>query len=225
MIVLVGAGCGDDGGSSSTSDASVPDAGCTPSATIYLNNQGGTYTAGAADDSYANVSSVLDMARTLEPWGTVDIWNDLVSCFRQGVSQFNVEVVETDPGDVDHTEIVFTTTTWIAGAGSLAPLLCTPGTRPIAYMFDVYGSNTTSACEAALQIWGNAAVSLDHAFECSDYMTFLTGCGAKGWVDQDVPCGEYEARDCQCLGVGGGPTGPTQNSYQRLLNAYGPPCN
>lgn len=48
-----------------------------------------------------------------------------------------------------------------------------------------------------------------------DLMTYLTeNCGPKRYVDQEMQCGEYELRACQC-------GGSTQNSFAVLLGKLG----
>ena len=58
--------------------------------------------------------------------------------------------------------------------------------------------------------WG-----LEHEFKCEDPMTYLYGCGEKSFQDGDYPCGEYEARACECGGA-------SQNAYQYILDLFGP---
>ncbi|MBA2538440.1 MAG: hypothetical protein H0V17_02290 [Deltaproteobacteria bacterium] len=48
-------------------------------------------------------------------------------------------------------------------------------------------------------------------------MTFLSGCGEKSFTDAEVPCGESEARACNC-------GGNTQNSYAYLADLLGETC-
>jgi hypothetical protein len=45
-------------------------------------------------------------------------------------------------------------------------------------------------------------------------MTYLYGCGDKTFQDGAYPCGEYEARACECGGA-------DQNSYQYILGLFG----
>jgi hypothetical protein len=62
------------------------------------------------------------------------------------------------------------------------------------------------------------AAGLDHSFECRDYMSYLrSGCDGKEWVDEPLPCGELQERDCMC-------DRGAQNSYQIMLEKFGPHC-
>jgi hypothetical protein len=219
MALVFGPGCGDDN-SGSTSDAApggVADASCSPAGIVYLNRAGGDYIAGAqgSDNAFTNTTQVLSESMTLPPTARTD-WDEVASCIREALSPFNISVVESDPGDVDHAEVVFTTTSFGGGAISVGPLLCPATERPIAFVFDVQAS-ASETCKNALSQWATAVVSLDHSYACEDYLTFLPSCGPRTWVDDDIECGEFEARDCVCGGT-------TQNSYQTLLSAFGPTC-
>jgi hypothetical protein len=68
-------------------------------------------------------------------------------------------------------------------------------------------------CEAALHEIGHA-LGLDHAYDCADPMSYLSGCGRKHFQDREVDCGEYEPRPCE--------SGMSQNSHQHLLLHVGP---
>ena len=58
------------------------------------------------------------------------------------------------------------------------------------------------------------AYGLDHAYDCSDVMTYLPDCGPKYFRDKDVACGERKPRMC--------PGGrETQNSYRTLKELVG----
>lgn len=69
-------------------------------------------------------------------------------------------------------------------------------------------------CEtAAMEI--AHAYGLDHAYLCSDLMSYLKPCGRRRFQDEPAPCGEHEPRRCK----GGA---ETQSSHQRLLDVLGP---
>jgi hypothetical protein len=55
---------------------------------------------------------------------------------------------------------------------------------------------------------------LDHEHTCKDPMGYLGGCGARWFQDQELRCGEHEARDCA-------DGKPTQNSVARLRAVLG----
>jgi hypothetical protein len=59
---------------------------------------------------------------------------------------------------------------------------------------------------------------LDHVRECRDLLSFETDCSDRSFVDDDITCGEFEDRPCNC-------GGDTQNSFQHLLDLLGPACD
>ena len=44
----------------------------------------------------------------------------------------------------------------------------------------------------AQAIEGASAYGLDHARNCKDIMTYMKPCGAKRFLDKDIPCGEHD---------------------------------
>lgn len=80
---------------------------------IYLNRNGETLTSGQIDDAIANTSisfgdafspAVLDSMAVFSD----DEWSATMAELEVILSQYNVEIVDVDPGDVEHTEIIFT---------------------------------------------------------------------------------------------------------------------
>jgi hypothetical protein len=51
---------------------------------------------------------------------------------------------------------------------------------------------------------------LDHAFDCHDWLSQLSDCGPRSFLDANVNCGDFSARACQCGGT-------TQNSHQTMM--------
>jgi len=99
--------------------------------------------------------------------------------------------------------------------GGLAPFSGGVIPTPIVFAFSGALQNDVQAVCETVGMEVAHAYGLDHAFECKDVMTYLTGCGPKKFVDKDVPCGETEARVCE-----GGKQ--VQNSVRHLLGVLGP---
>jgi len=74
-------------------------------------------------------------------------------------------------------------------------------------------NDVRSVCETIAMEVGHA-YGLDHEYLCKDVMTYISGCGAKSFVDADAPCGEQKKRACE----GGA---KTQNSYRTLARVLG----
>ena len=68
-----------------------PDA-CQPSV-VFLNQNGGHYEHGVADDATLNLSVVVDTPLDLAAWpSTAPSWSDVSGCIRDGLAPFAVEV-------------------------------------------------------------------------------------------------------------------------------------
>jgi uncharacterized protein (TIGR03382 family) len=129
-------------------------------------------------------------------------WSDVMTCVRQQFSRFNVEITDVDPGSTPHYESVVAGSPQIlgmaAGVGGVSPFTSNCDLIPNSIVFtftDVLPANPQIICEVAAQEIAHS-FGLDHEFLCSDPMTYLSGCGAKGFQDVFAPCGEGEARTC-----------------------------
>jgi hypothetical protein len=218
VALIVGCGGDDDGAGNDGGTDCTPPAG--PAGIVYLNRDGATFDVGL-ESSVDNTTTVVEEETTFEPHPFADgNWNAIVRCFKDGVSPFHIDVVEADPGDVDHTEIVFTTAWSNPGTASISAFSCNAYRRGSAFIFGALFDETDSQpeCELALQQFGVVAAGLDHSYECRDYMSYLrSGCDGKEWVDEPLPCGELSERACMC-------DRDSQNSYQIMLATFGPHC-
>jgi hypothetical protein len=190
-------------------------------ATVYLNRRGATFSPGEPNDSRRNVSSV--------PTGTVAIpgweadaadWTATRACIAEVLAPFAFHIVEEDPGDSPHLEVVFGGTPSqigaTSGAAGVSPFYsdCSVVDDSIVFIFpSVVGGDPRLVCETVAQEIGHS-FGLDHQLLCDDPMSYMTGCGAKAFRDVEAPCGEFTARDCRCS--------QTQNSAQMLLDRVGP---
>lgn len=218
LLPLILAACGgDDGGGGP--DASLPDAQTSGGAVIFVNTAGGTYTQGPTN-SRTNVSSIVAEDHDYGAWGTPAQHTALLAGLADFFAPFHVTITDEDPGDVPHLEAVMVAEAdWPSviaqdTVGGLSPFTCAPIDDAIVFVNpDMFATDFDIAWTTA-QMIGNAA-GLDHSFYCQDVMTFLASCGDdKSFVDMDVACGEFEARNC-CTGSA------TQNSYQTLIDVFG----
>jgi hypothetical protein len=224
-LVVVVAACGDDGGSSKPIDAPNIDVpACTPSGTtqtLYLNFAGGTYMKGTPEDAVTNTSNALDMTRTLPAWSQANA-AAIKTCMTTALADFNLDVVDVDPGTVAHHEIAFTTVHWSEpGISSLSNNGCgTPNPKSLAFVFgDPIGPDATAACENAVSQFASASTGLDHSMDCHDALgTYQTACGPKTFLDIGVQCGDFQAHVCTCTSQ------QVQNSFRRMVLIHGRRC-
>src|SRR5262249_21313080 len=171
---------------------------------IFVNGQGGHYTAGQNEDSRTNVSSIASSAVDMPPYSKgAAAWQTFLTCIQDEYSRFNVEVTDQDPGNVPHLEAVISGTPDMIGlgqgVGGIANMNddCTLFENGITWIFEQVFNSPTVDCEVAAQEISHN-IGLDHEYLCQDPMTYLDGCGHKTFHDQDVSCGEYSPRQCMC---------------------------
>lgn len=197
------------------------------SRTLYLNPclpDGCTLLPGG-DDSREDRTSIATQQTSLSPWPHGETaWNDLVACVREMYAPFDIDVTDTDPGTDDHFEVMVAGTPqafgFPSGVGGVAPFIACDGQIPnnvISFVFAAAISNQDFLCWAAAQesahVWG-----LDHELNALDPMTYLAPPIKKpGFQNEASPCGEQEGqpRPCECGGT-------KQNSYQYLMDTFGP---
>jgi hypothetical protein len=158
-----------------------------------------------------------------DPGLTATQWTNLLDCVAADYAAFAVEITDEDPGDVPHLEVVLVPegqwsmtglTDQISGVSAFA---CGGFTSTVVFLnLAAFGADDPYLCEIASQSIATSQ-GLDHAFYCPDLLSYVTGCNDKAFLDQDVPCGEFEARDCACGGA-------TQNSYRTLADRFGDAC-
>jgi hypothetical protein len=190
---------------------------------VYLNRFGGTYCSGP-DDATQNSSIVPNGCGTIAPFPYGDSsWQQVKSCLDNQFARFNIVMVEQEPpANVEYAEHVIGGRPQDVGlpngVGGVAPIdnfQCGVLTHAINYTFAaVYGNDPQSICETAAQEIAHS-FSLDHAYLCTDPMTYLNGCGEKTFQDTDAQCGEYQPRQCNC-------GRNRQNSVQLMYELLGP---
>ncbi len=198
-------------------DAPAPATGVT----VYLDRHGGRI-AGGVDDAAGRRSWIAASAPgggvTIPAWaGGEARWQKMVACVRAGFGPLAIEIVDDQPAASDYTLIMVGGTPDLIGYGdSVAGVAPSGGgvlRGAVGYVFSAnLDSEVDATCESALHEIGHT-LGLDHTFACGDLMSY-EACGAKRFVDADVPCGESEARACD----GGG---RTQNSWRMLVEGVG----
>jgi hypothetical protein len=198
----------------------APTSSCAHPRTVFLNRAGGMYSPGA-DDARTNASPVIDEMRTLGAFPLNDAaWTTMKACVTTELAKFGpVVVTDVDPGTAPHHEIVFTTKYWDMAhenqVSSLSGATCTAApANGIAFVFaSLIGDDPQFLCEAALWQLAVDIANLDWSIDCRDMQSsYLNGCGNRKYLDADVKCGEYAARDCRCGGT-------TQNSFKAMRSA------
>jgi hypothetical protein len=191
--------------------------------TIFLERHGATLTPGR-DDSTIGRASVVSKAKRDEVKipkyaGSEQTWKLFVHCLRQQYAPFDVSIVEERPKERGYILAVVGGTPSSVGfpkrTAGLAPYNGKPVEDAVVLIFShTLEEQARPMCEtAAMEI--AHAYGLDHEHLCPDPMTYLEGCGAKRFRDEEAPCGEKKVRPC-------GDGRATQNSYRRLLEALGP---
>ena len=174
------------------------------------------------DDSRTNHSSIAATQVHLDGWAHGDpLWNELVQCVKDTFLPFQIEVVTTDPGTANHSEVM------IGGlAAQLSPDLVAGGVAPfigcgatedntISFVFAGGNDDLEFLCGAVAQeachVWG-----LDHELNKLDPMTYLDLGSLKRFQNASAQCGEElnAPRECYCGGT-------TQNSYQYMSGMFG----
>lgn len=195
---------------------------------VFVNFEGGMYTRGR-HDAELNISElVLDGSVDLPPAHAVLDRQGASDCLRELVADYNVAVTTTDPGSVDHIELVVTDSASSLKMESTSSALV-PGhyglgelnDNSIGFVFaDAHLNDTDSVCGDLA--WGiGKMVGLDNSPECSDVMgIYQKGCGGKRFLDEDVPCGELNSRDCEHEDADGNKN-TMQNSHQAMVEAFG----
>lgn len=200
---------------------------------VYLNREGATLLAGV-DDASKNHSSLVRSAKhasvAFPPFeGSHAQWTSVVECVRDRFAPFAVDVVDQRPVEpgyimvmIGGTAKLFDAAQAIAGEDhehavrtGLSPFNgeTIPGAVVLVFAKTLH-NNPRTVCETAGMEIGHA-YGLDHEMDCRDLMTYLPLCGPRRFVDQAVPCGEQNPRDCRH-------GGRLQNSYARLLEILGP---
>lgn len=190
---------------------------------LFLNRcPGGCVVTTGANDARFNTSAVIfnDTAVISEWSHGDDTWENLVECVKEIYAPYNVQITDVDPGNnlFHHEAIVagFYPEIGLEEAfDGWAPAPCQPANNAISFTFaNGFGDDPLSICHIVAQETAHS-YGLEHAYDCSDPMTYLPTCGRKFFRDATVRCGEFEPLDqCRCGGTG-------QNSHRWLKTVLG----
>jgi len=205
-------------------DPSVSTTARAQSRTVYLNRSGVTLTPGV-NDSRTNRSSIISSRVTIPPWNpSSTLWSQTVTCLREIFAPFDVQITETDPGDVPHMEAVLGGSPLLLGFGStlmgVSPFssTCKVIESSVVFTFaDVIPQHAQVICEITAQEIAHS-YGLDHELLPADPMTYLSYAGKRRFQNVVAECGEKTPRPC---GLTGSPCRDRQNSYALLTERIG----
>jgi len=192
---------------------------------IYLNKNGVTLSPGN-NDSRTNRSTIVNGQVSIPAWNTsATTWAATVSCVRELFAPFDVQVVDTDPGNVPHIEAVFGGSPGQVGlpsnVGGVSPFTtdCSIIENSIVFTFTnaIPNIDARTACEIQAQEIAHS-FGLDHELLASDPMTYLNYNGNRSFKNQAASCGEDTQRPC---GINGSVCRNNQNSVQLLTERLG----
>jgi len=186
--------------------------------------RGGLTLGPGQDDASRNVSSIVasakkELVKVPAFAGSDKSWNSFVGCVRDQWKAYDVKVVEERPQGSGYVLAVVGGTPDLVGFPKkvlgLAPFSGEPIEDPVVLIFSkTLKEHARNMCDTASMEIAHA-YGLDHAYLCSDVMTYLPACGQKRFQAKDASCGELKKRACK----GGA---PTQNSHAKLLAELGP---
>src|SRR5574338_596648 len=184
---------------------------------IYLNKNGVTLAPGD-NDARTNKSTIVSQTTSIAAWNvSAANWQSTVDCFRDLFARFDVQVVDTDPGNVPHMEAVFGGTPTQVGlpsnVGGVSPFTtdCSIIENSIVFTFaGAFQLTSREACEIMAQEIAHS-YGLDHELLASDPMTYLDYNGNRSFKNQVASCGEDTQRPC---GINGSTCRANQNSVQ-----------
>jgi hypothetical protein len=191
---------------------------------IYMNKNGVTLTPGN-NDSRTNRSTIASQSTTLAAWNvSAANWQAVMSCTRDLFARFDVQVVDTDPGNVPHIEAVFGGSPTQLGlpnnVAGVSPFTtdCSIIENSVVFTFTgAFNFTPREACEIMAQEIAHS-YGLDHELLASDPMTYLNYNGNRAFQDQAAACGESTQRPC---GINGSTCRPNQNSVTLLKERLG----
>jgi len=193
---------------------------------IYLERcVGGCVIRSGQEDARANTSSILSFtgtsSATISEFDKGDeVWDAMVDCVKTLYAPYDVEVTDVDPGPnlFHHKAIVagyWQEINYEYPIGGVAPSICFPRNNAISFTFANQMGNPLYICSVVGQETAHA-FGLEHAYNCSDPMTYLGACGRQFFRDGAKECGELEVqKTCDC-------GGSAQNSHGWLNNVLGP---
>jgi MYXO-CTERM domain-containing protein len=191
---------------------------------VYMNKNGVTLSPGN-NDARTNRSTIVTQTTTFAAWNvSAANWSTVMTCMRDLFSRFDVQIVDTDPGNVPHMEAVFGGSptqvgmdTNVAGVSPFT-LDCVVIENSVVFTFTgAFNFTPRQACEIMAQEVAHS-YGLDHELLASDPMTYLQYNGNRAFQDQTASCGESTTRAC---GINGSTCRANQNSVALLKERLG----
>lgn len=187
---------------------------------IFLNRcAGGCTIYPGWDDARDDHSSIASEVSQISEFQHGDqVWDAIVQCVKELYAPYDLTVTDVDPGEnVFHHEAIVAGTwdeVYHSPAGGVAPSICHPNNNVISFTFaNGWPANAIRICEIIGQESAHS-YGLEHAYDCSDPLTYLPRCGRQFFRDRVTPCGEYAEADCYCGGT-------AQNSHRWLRTVLG----
>ena len=201
---------------------------------IYVNRcTGGCTITPGNNDARVQTSSIIGSTATISEFDVAggdqakndQVFNDTIACLKDVYGPYNVQIVTDDPGDMLHHEIIMAGRPEEIGqdqnVAGIAPASCQPLNNVISFaLANAVGPDVEMLCWTAAQESAHSFGLPNHEFNCTDPMTYLEtdsngqACGRKYFRNKAFGCGEFQPRDCTCVGT-------TQNSHQELLAVFG----
>ena len=191
---------------------------------VYLNKNGVTLAPGN-NDARTNRSTIVTQTTAIPAWNvSATNWQATVTCMRELFAPFDVQITDTDPGNVPHMEAVFGGTPGQVGmdanVAGVSPftLDCVVIENSVVFTFTgAFQFTPRQACEIMAQEVAHS-YGLDHELLASDPMTYLQYNGNRSFKDMAASCGESTARPC---GINGSVCRQNQNSVALLKERLG----
>lgn len=196
---------------------------------LYVNGcwDGGCTLTPGDDNAITNSTSLIEQASVLSEFDKgQEFWDATIECVRTVYKPYNIQIVTEDPGAVPHHEAIAAghaaEVNW-QGALGVAPSICDPRNNVISFSFandhDGLANNPLHLCWTIAQESAHA-YGLEHAYDCSDAMTYLNGCMPKMFRDKNIQCQDSmippnPVPQCRC-------GGSAQNSHKWLIALFGP---
>jgi hypothetical protein len=194
---------------------------------IFLNRGGGTYVSGP-EDATTNTTGLVRGAPAMIAAASIgdDAWARALACVAADFAPFAATVTASNPGDVDHIEIVVVDDMLelgpaYEGALSAATVGCS-------------GENTIAFLDWTFQDGADLCPRLSYQAGTLLGLDNVRRLPADVMADEPHPSGDAEAKTfvaefAECTPPLNGPPGcacggTQQNSYERLLELLGPAC-
>lgn len=191
---------------------------------IYMNNckPNGCQVNPGSNNSTATpiLSTIPDQPSVVQPFAYSDaVWQQVVTCMKATYAPFGVVITDQRPTSGNyHMAIVAGSPGNVqmqSGVGGVSPFSCGYIPNAVSFSFaNIYGGSVDDICWTVAQetahSWG-----LDHKYDNKDPMTYLeSGPSRKTFQNAAGPCGEYNARACQC-------GGSSMNSFEEIIATFG----